>query len=58
MWKFEPGPVRACWLFQVLSNGTVDVVYDTVGEAGTGDRAMSLMRRGAQLCTWAVMRGS
>eukprot|EP00439_Symbiodinium_sp_Y106_P023696 s5432_g2.t3 len=43
--------------WEVLSNGTVDVVYDTVGEAGTGDRAMSLMRRGAQLCTWAVMRG-
>jgi len=39
--------------WEVLSNGTVDVVYDTVGEAGTGDRAMSLMRRGGYFVTIA-----
>ena len=32
---------------EVLPKGAVDVIYDTVGEAGTGDRAVALLREGA-----------
>ncbi|CAE7447568.1 AOR, partial [Symbiodinium necroappetens] len=39
--------------WEVLSEGTVDVVYDTAGEAGTGDRAMALLRQGGYFVTIA-----
>lgn len=32
--------------WQVLADGSVDVIYDTVGQSGTGDRAMPKLRPG------------
>mmetsp|Transcript_76769 Transcript_76769/g.148293 ORF Transcript_76769/g.148293 Transcript_76769/m.148293 type:complete len:360 (-) Transcript_76769:254-1333(-) len=32
--------------WDVLADGSVDVIYDTVGQAGTGDRAMKKLRSG------------
>ncbi|CAE7444917.1 AOR [Symbiodinium natans] len=37
--------------WEVLPKGAVDVIYDTVGEAGTGDRAVALLREGGYYVT-------
>lgn len=39
--------------WQVLASNSVDVVYDTVGEAGTGDNAMDKIRPGGYYVTIA-----
>jgi len=37
--------------WDVLADGSLDVVYDTVGQQGTGDRAMSKLRAGGYYVT-------
>ena len=40
------------WDPKVIQPGSVDVVYDCVGQTGTGDRAMGVLRRGGFYVTY------
>jgi len=44
---------RNWWDPSVVADNSVDVVYDTVGQAGTGDRAMAKIRPGGYYVTIA-----